>query len=298
MTYKVLIIKNATTPENGGINYQNVFEAELLAWKKTFERATDVILEFSIKNIPINLNEVPFKEYNSYLINTVNGIEKVEMRGPSVSQLVSLMSKEDFNKYHGVFFLYDCTAFYPKVWSGWILGSFAYIYEKINGSYFHTVYCQEHFGKTNGMATLLFHEQLHSLLHACREFGSTLDPVNAVHKAKQNLDGLSLVAEQIKTYLPAALRGEEPRLPVDLRYGKNRSWRDLSRERMLAFSPVTKKVLGRLPTSREIHAVIYGDWSWPELLDPTLATYISHLTQAEFQRRKGEMLNGIRKSIF
>jgi hypothetical protein len=50
-------------------------------------------------------------------------------------------------------------------------------------------------------------------------------------------------------------------LPVDLRYGKRRTWATYLIEKAVAFDPLNNKLAGRLPTNREIIAQVYGNWT-------------------------------------
>lgn len=86
--------------------------------------------------------------------------------------------------------------------------------------------------------------------------------------------------------------------PAMERYGQKRTWFNFGREKALAFSPITRRVLGRLPTNVEINAVIYGGWSWPELLDPTLFIFWQQLTRDEYEEKKSRFFHGLSKSIW
>lgn len=86
--------------------------------------------------------------------------------------------------------------------------------------------------------------------------------------------------------------------PVMERYGQKRSWLNYGREVALAFSPITKRILRRLPTNNEINAVVYGAWSWPEVLDPTLFIFWQAFTRDEYEGRKTAFEHGYKKSIF
>lgn len=76
--------------------------------------------------------------------------------------------------------------------------------------------------------------------------------------------------------------------PVDFRYEQPRKY---LAERVFAFSPVTRRALGRLPTSREVRAAVYGEWSIPHIVDPAMFITWAELTHDEYRQRLRAMVS-------
>lgn len=75
-------------------------------------------------------------------------------------------------------------------------------------------------------------------------------------------------------------------LPVDKRYGKKR---EFLVEKVFAFSPSTRRALGRLPTSKEISACTYGGWTLKEVADPAMFAVWTEYTKEGFAAKVVEM---------
>lgn len=51
-------------------------------------------------------------------------------------------------------------------------------------------------------------------------------------------------------------------MPVDLRYGQQRTWNMYLQEKAMAFNPWLTKKIGRFPNNREISGLVYGKHDW------------------------------------
>ncbi|MDI6808418.1 MAG: M23 family metallopeptidase [Candidatus Eisenbacteria bacterium] len=82
--------------------------------------------------------------------------------------------------------------------------------------------------------------------------------------------------------------GRESVYPVDQRYGRPRNY---FAEKVFAFSLVTRRALGRLPTPREINAITYGNgWTLPHIVNPALFVTWSEMTYDEYREKLRAMI--------
>ena len=75
-------------------------------------------------------------------------------------------------------------------------------------------------------------------------------------------------------------------LPVDNRYGQQRTWQSYLREKVMAFNPWLRKKIKRLPSNREIKGLCYGFWSYESIFDGKYNDIWLTYTKPEAIKRK------------
>lgn len=55
---------------------------------------------------------------------------------------------------------------------------------------------------------------------------------------------------------------EQGTFPVDIRYGKPRTWQSFLQEQAMAFNPWLRRRIKRLPSNLELKALVYGNWDY------------------------------------
>ncbi|MBI4128623.1 MAG: M23 family metallopeptidase, partial [Parcubacteria group bacterium] len=87
------------------------------------------------------------------------------------------------------------------------------------------------------------------------------------------------------------LGARAPELPVDRRYGIPRTWSGWNRERAFVMDGLTWRIIGR-PTSRQIKASAYGEWSLAEIADPAMYQVWTELAKVDYKNLIRRMIAG------
>lgn len=74
------------------------------------------------------------------------------------------------------------------------------------------------------------------------------------------------------------------KFPVDFRYGEKRTWNKYLMEKKIAFNPWLFKKIGRLPSNREISAMVFGYWGYSEVFTGTVGDNWLNYTKPEYNR--------------
>ncbi|KXB08553.1 hypothetical protein AKJ56_00985 [candidate division MSBL1 archaeon SCGC-AAA382N08] len=77
-------------------------------------------------------------------------------------------------------------------------------------------------------------------------------------------------------------------LPVDNRYGRDRTWSSYLSEKSMAFNPWLRKKIKRAPNNREIKGLVYGHHSYENVFEGAINDKWLHITYPEYLKRQKE----------